>query len=320
MNKIILINPPFNIPKENYDSSVSVGLLSIASYLSGLGIEVEIIDGARQSNYREILKEKSSQVEWFGLSVMTTQISEALEISALIKKENPRAKIVWGGSHPTFFPSQTIKNESVDIVCVGEGEKTMEEIIRGNSLDSIKGIVYKENNEIKENPPRELHDPSEMPSFNWDLVPREILEKLYLIPSLTSRGCPHRCTFCINAILCNRWRPRTAEQVLTDLKTIKEKEYFKNKKIRFWDENFFVDITRAKKIVSGMIENNLGIPWETTVRADYLRPGMVDEDFLFQLKKSGCYLLSFGAESGSPRILEKIKKEGHCPFCRENLD
>ncbi|MBU4208749.1 MAG: hypothetical protein KKD12_03590, partial [Proteobacteria bacterium] len=90
----------------------------------------------------------------------------------------------------------------------------------GKNLSDINGITYKKGGQIIVNPPRPLHDPAEMPLFNWDLAPKEILEKLYLIPSLTSRGCPHRCAFCINAILKNRWRPRTADQVLADLETV----------------------------------------------------------------------------------------------------
>ncbi len=58
-----------------------------------------------------------------------------------------------------------------------------------------------------------------------------------------------------------------------------------------------------------MIKRNLIIPWETTIRADYFsRPEMTDE-FIAKLRKSGCYLLSFGAESGSQRILKKIDKD-----------
>ncbi|MEK9158900.1 MAG: radical SAM protein, partial [Patescibacteria group bacterium] len=170
-------------------------------------------------------------------------------------------------------------------------------------------IGYKDNGEIKINSSRPLLDPAAHPVFDWDMVPQKILYNLYLIPSLTSRGCPHQCTFCINAILKNRWRARTAEQVLRDLEIIKQKDYFVDKKLRFWDENFFVDIKRARAIINGMIERNLIIPWETTVRADYIKPDMIDDEFMARLKKSGCYLLSFGAESGSPRILKKIKKE-----------
>ncbi len=309
MSKILLINPPFNIAKENYDSSVSVGLLSIASYLHSRGVLVEILDGARQKNFWELLSEKMSNYDYVGLSVMTTQIPGALKISRFIKERNPQCQIIWGGSHPTFFVRETAIHSLVDIVNYGEGELTMEEIVSGKNLSEIKGIAYKKEGEIVVNLPRELHDPEKMPLFNWDLVPCEILENLYLIPSLTSRGCPHQCTFCINAILKNRWRMRTVEQVLKDLEIIKQKDYFRRKKLRFWDENFFVDINRAKTIVKGMIEKRLEIPWETTVRADYIRPGMIDAELMAKIRQSGCYLLSFGAESGSPRILKKIKKD-----------
>jgi radical SAM superfamily enzyme YgiQ (UPF0313 family) len=309
MPKILLINPPFNIKKENYDSSISVGLLSIATYLDSVGIGVEIVDGVRQKNYLDLVKEKIKDCEYACLSVMTMQISRAFEVCRLIRELNPETKIIWGGSHPTFFIKETAVHPLVDIVCYGEGEITTREIVLGKNLSEINGIAYKKNSEVIINPPRELHDPAKMPLFKWELVPEEILHNLYLIPSLTSRGCPHRCTFCINAILKNKWRARTAEQVLKDLEIIKSKEYFKNKKLRFWDENFFVDINRAKEIINGMIERNLIMPWETTIRADYVKEGRVDGELMAKLKKSGCNLLSFGAESGSPVILKKINKD-----------
>jgi len=329
MSKVLLINPPFNINKENYDSSISVGLLSIATYLDSKNIEVEIIDGIRQKNYLDLIRKMIGECNYAGVSVMTTQIPGALKISRLIRQINPNCKIVWGGPHPSFFVKQTAKHPLVDVLCYGEGEITMYNIVNNNSLSQVKGIAYKQGDEVTVNLPQELHDPTEMPLFNWDLVSKEILNNLRLVPSLTSRGCPHRCTFCINAILKNRWRARTADQVIADLENIRSKECFfakgesplkadaplerasggKGKKLRFWDENFFVDIERARQIINSMIEKDLIIPWETTVRVNYLRENMIDDDFMAKLKKSGCYLLSFGAESGCPRILKKIKKD-----------
>jgi anaerobic magnesium-protoporphyrin IX monomethyl ester cyclase len=309
MANILLINPPFNVAKENYDSSISVGLLSIASYLNFKGIKVKLIDAARQKNYLELIRNEAPNYDFVGLSVMTTQISHALEISRIVKEIKADCKIIWGGSHPTFFIAQTVSHPLVDLVCFGEGEITINELLTEPDWSKINGIAYKKDGQVIVNQPRALHNPALMPLFNWDLVDKRVLENLYLIPSLTSRGCPHRCTFCINVILKNRWRPRTVQQVLQDLEVIKSRDYFKDKKIRFWDENFFVDINRAQSIIDGMITNDLVIPWETTIRADYIRPGMVDEAFLEKIKKSGCYLMSFGAESGSVSILKMIKKD-----------
>ncbi|MBU2472778.1 cobalamin-dependent protein, partial [Patescibacteria group bacterium] len=214
---LVLINPAFNINKENYDSSISVGLLSIATYLDSQGIEVNIIDGVRQKDYLKLVEEKVKDCDYVGISVMTTQIPQALEVSRLVKEINHDCKIVWGGPHPSFFIKQTISHPLIDIVGYGEGELTMLDIVNNRPLAEINGIAYQKDDQIIVNQSRELHDPKKMPLFNWKLVPREILENLNLIPSLTSRGCPHRCTFCINAILKNRWRTRTAEQVLDDL-------------------------------------------------------------------------------------------------------
>ncbi|MFA6593796.1 MAG: radical SAM protein [Candidatus Buchananbacteria bacterium] len=309
MKKVLLVNPEFNIVKDNYDSSISVGLLSIATYLNSQGVEVKIIDGVRQKDYLALLERAIKEFDLVGISVMTMQISNALKVSELIRKLNPAATIVWGGSHPTFFIEQTAKNPLIDAVCFGEGEETMLRLAQGLPYAEVKGLAYRDSGAVVINQPQPLHRPQSMPLFNWDLVPPEIRDHLYLIPSLTSRGCPHRCTFCINAILKNQWRARTVEQVLEDLRIIKTKEYFKDKKLRFWDENFFVDIGRAKAIIAGMIRENLVLPWETTVRADYIRPGKIDDEFLAELKRSGCYLLSFGAESGSSHVLKMIKKD-----------
>src|SRR3990167_3518231 len=124
---------------------------------------------------------------------MTTQIANALAISRLIKEINPNCQVIWGGSHPTFFIDQTIAHPLVDIVCSGEGEITFFELASGQELPRIKGIIYKKNGQIIKNPLRELHDPAQTKLFNWDLVAPEILRKLELIPSLTSRGCPNLC-------------------------------------------------------------------------------------------------------------------------------
>ena len=84
MPKVLLINPSFSINKENYDSSVSVGLLSIASYLDNNDIKVEIIDGARQKNYLKLIEEKIKNCNYAGISVMTTQIPNALKIKNFV--------------------------------------------------------------------------------------------------------------------------------------------------------------------------------------------------------------------------------------------
>ncbi|MBI3039340.1 cobalamin B12-binding domain-containing protein [bacterium] len=307
--KILLVNPPFNILREKYDSSVSVGLLCLGTYLHSKGVQVTIIDGARESDFLNKILSTVSDFRFVGLSVMTTQIPQAMKVSKRIREVHGKSTIIWGGAHPTFFAEQTVSDPVVDIVCFGEGEETLLEIVQGKPLEEILGIAFKKDLNVIKNQPRARIDPTKTPSLNWNLISPEVLSNLSLVPSLTSRGCPHRCTFCVNAIQNYHWKSRESDQVISDLIKIKDFPVFSRKKIRFWDENFFVDIKRSREIVEGMIRNKLNLSWETTVRADYFRKGFIDNQFLGRLKASGCYLLAFGAESGSPDILKKINKD-----------
>jgi len=312
MSRVLLINPSFNISKANYETSISVGLLSLASYLDQQGIEVKIIDAIRQKNYSELIQAEIPKVDLVGLSVMTMQVSSALKISKLIRDFSSQIPIIWGGVQPTLFPEQVVKHPLIDIAVFGEGEQTLlnliETIGNRNNLRNIPGIAFQKKGKIIVNRERPFLKMDDLPLPNWSLMPKEILEDIYLIPTHTSRGCPHQCAFCINSITNNYWRGRSAELVLRELKQIKQQSYFQDKPMRFWDENFFTDIPRAKAIIKGMIERKLDRPWETTVRVDYIKEGMIDDNFLDLLKKSGCYLLSYGGESGSEIVLKKINK------------
>ena len=309
--KILLVNPQFNISKDNYDSSVSVGLLCLASYLAQKKYLVKIIDGARQRNYQEIMEKEIPSSDIVGFSVMTTQVASALAMAERIRRLNQKAVIIFGGLHPTLFSQSTTEHKLVDIAVIGEGEETVAEIAKnyeetigrnGGVIDfskrlvNIAGIAFKDlTGGVVLTPKRAIFKIADSPLPNWDLEPREILENIDIIPTHTSRGCPFRCAFCVNAITKNLWRARPANQVIEDIRIIKSKNYFKGKPLRFWDENFFVDKKRAEDIIGALIEQNLTIPWETTVRADYIREGMLDDKFLEKLKKSGCFRLSFGA-------------------------
>ncbi len=312
MSKVLLVNPPFNIPKASYQTSISVGLLSLASYLDANGIEVKIIDGIRQKNYLELIKAELPEIDLVGLSVMTMQVSSALKISKLIKELDPQMPLIWGGVQPTLFPEQVAKHPLIDMAVLGEGEQTLLEIVEAfkskSGFKNILGLAYQDNDKIIINKSRPFLKMDDIPLPNWSLLAREILENVSLIPTHTSRGCPHQCAFCINSVTCNKWRGYSAELVLKDLEIIKQQLYFHGKPMRFWDENFFTDVNRAKAIIQGMIDRDLVIPWETTVRVDYTKEGFLDDDFLALLKKSGCYLFSFGGESGSERMLKKINK------------
>jgi len=310
VSKILLINPQFNIPRANYDGSLSMGIFCLATYLDQKGIEVKIIDCARQHQYLDLIKKELPNIKFVGISVMTTQLQSALNISKLIKKYNKKIIIIWGGFHPTLFPKTTIAHPLIDVAVIGEGEETLWEIInkKGKNLESIKGIAFKKKNKTIITPERQLLKMEDLPTPRWKLIPLDIVNNLSKIPIHTSRGCPHNCTFCVNAITKNRWRARSPEQVINDIKSAISGPCKEKKHIVFWDENFFVDKNRAKIITQEIINNNINIYWSASIRSSYFNNKFINNNFLELMKKSGCNLLSIGAESGSIKILEKIKK------------
>ena len=191
---------------------------------------------------------------------MVSKFGYALAFARKVRKEKPNVPIVWGGVHPTLLPEQTVKNEYVDVVVRGEGEAVVVDladcIASGKPLDKVKGITFKVNKEIRNNPDAEIIDMDKIPIE----LPFELL-KLDKYPSLTagrvhiqtSRGCPHRCGFCYN-ILFNRhaWRGKSAKRVLDEIEFLMQK-FPQTKIIDPIDDNFFVDKKRVEDICNGLI-------------------------------------------------------------------
>ncbi len=127
------------------------------------------------------------------------------------------------------------------------------------------------------------------------------------MPVITSRGCPYKCTFCPNVILSNQdYRVLNAENTLNMV------EYYVRKYeidyLRFRDDNFFSAKDKVKIVLEGLINKELGIQWGGSCRVNYFREGYIDDKLLNIMVKSGCRRLYMGAESGSNKMLKKLKK------------
>jgi radical SAM superfamily enzyme YgiQ (UPF0313 family) len=167
-------------------------------------------------------------------SVLSTEFEFSIKISKLIK-ENFQIPIIFGGIHPTIEPKEVIKNEYVYMVCIGEGEDTLLELVNkmesGKDVKNILGLWVKENGRVFKSPIRPLET-------NLDKFPfpdREIFDKRHFIkdypgsPFLTSRGCPYKCTYCCNHLLQkiynykNYVRFRSVDNVLDEMEFVKKK-------------------------------------------------------------------------------------------------
>lgn len=207
---VLLLSPGFLADKPEYPD-LPLNNLCLGSFLKEKGYNVVIVDQANWtdeiffSKIRNYLKNSIC----VGISAMTAQVPYGLRISKFIKKINPDMPIIWGGKHPTIFPEQTARNPYVDVAVRGEGEQTLLEIVRAiednDSLDNIKGITFLKDNELISTPDREFLDMNKLPFLKYELV--DITKKLSMQKIqelkrwgpqlLTSRGCPHRCAFCL---------------------------------------------------------------------------------------------------------------------------
>lgn len=224
---------------------VPLALLNLASPLLKEDYKVRILD-MRIDNYRDF---HVGNPFFVGISTMSgNQISYGLKYAKKIKAEAPNCPIIWGGVHPTLLPEQTVQNNYVDIVVRGEAEETVLELANklhaNQPIDNVKGITYKQNGKIISTPNREFIDLNNLATrLPYHLLSKERYPSLQAgrIHIQTSRGCPHRCSFCYNSIVNrNVWRSTKPEWVLEAIECVNE-EFPNLKCIDIVDDNFFVD-------------------------------------------------------------------------------
>jgi anaerobic magnesium-protoporphyrin IX monomethyl ester cyclase len=312
-SEIVLIQPLNDMASK----ATPLGLLHLGTLLDLEGYNVKIIDATREKNYKSAIVREVKNALLVGISCLTTEVKSGIEISDLVKATSD-VPIIWGGWHPTLFPTQTCSDKSVDFVCMNEGEYTLLKLAKKleseNSFEDIEGLVYKSQWKIRVNPTKGFVDLEKLPPVNYDLVDmtryvRQGDMKIKgekQIPYESSRGCPHRCSFCINTATGNQvWRKKSARKIVDELEILVEKYGINS--IDFVDDNFFVSLNRVEEFCKEMIARKLSIMWYAECRADYfdrMKPKLLD-----LCQKSGLSRLYIGAESGAQRILRLLKKD-----------
>jgi radical SAM superfamily enzyme YgiQ (UPF0313 family) len=311
--KICLISPPYNSAVKSVVgvSSPPLGLAYIASMLRQ-SHEVKIVD-SNILNYtiRDVERElRSFNPDVVGITSVTPSIYEAYKVAETAKKVREDCKVVLGGPHATFMPRQTMEEcKYIDIIVKGEGEETTRELIenieKGAPLSEVKGITFREKNEIIDTEPKLfIKNIDNIPFPSRDLLPIHLYKfnGVKYTTMLTSRGCPFKCSFCSSSRLFGGyWRGRSPENVLEEMKTVYEEYGIRN--IEFIDDTFTLNQERAEKICDEIIKQGWDISWGASSRADTLSRRLAEK-----MKKAGCWIIYLGIESGSQKILDAIGK------------
>lgn len=288
--------------RPRYDSHLitpPLGMGYISSYLKSQGHNVNIVDGLNLDYSNEEIVEKCEGADFVGIFCLSAYYLQVIDLSKKLKDKG--YTVIIGGPHASALPEKTLKDTGADYIVVGEGEEAFLEIIQKKPKSEI---IKKEF----------IQDLDKLPFPDWEQLnpkkykkaPHGALIKYFPVaPIVSTRGCPFECTFCASPQLWHRKiRFRSPENVVDEIQYLVDN--FGVKEIHFEDDNLTLKREHVEKICNLIIERNLKISWACPngVRADTL-----DSDLLKLMKKSGCYYLAFGCESGNQQILNNIKKK-----------
>lgn len=250
-----------------------------------------------------------------GISSTTHNRFSAIEVAKLVKKANPEIKVFAGGPHFGLTGQDALKVvPEIDYIIKGEGEITCRELLKTNFeqalLKDVLGLIYRDQGKIMENPDRPfISNLDDLPMPAWQLFELDKYPGINYkgrvgrnIGIVSSRGCPNRCIFCSSiALHKGRLRLRSPKNFVDEIEYLHKTYGYEA--FNFWDDTFSVARQHAVEICEEILRRGLKISWYGSNRVN-----TVDKELLALMKKSGCFRINFGIESGSPRMLKIIKK------------
>ena len=305
-NKVLLINPP-----GWQNESTNLGLAYLSSALKEAGYQTLILDINRYPLSDNALSQRASDYspKVIGISVKTATANSGGHVANLLSSACSDVIFVAGGPHLTLCAVSYMNDFPVfEYGVMGEGEKHLVALVdalsNNNAVEGIDGLVYRADGKIQINrwlPPDDLGnlplpDFDSIEGFDW---------QDFRYPILSSRGCPFQCIYCcVNKLTGSRkWRSRSPHNVVDEIEHIVQTRGIKFFEV--WDDNFTLDIKRAKEICREIIALKLNLSWycHNGIRAD-----RIDRELAILMKRAGCASIAFGIESGNPETFDSIKK------------
>ena len=325
--KVLLVEPP----RQSWELmgtcvSPPLGLAQLAAVLETAGIEVNIIDCNASGIGWQALGKTIEQLQpnIIGATATTPFLFEALRAIQIAKKLNPNVVTVLGGPHATFAAEETLcQHSELDVIARGEGEQTLLELVRcyekGDDISQVKGIAFRYNQEVRQTPPQPPVDVDELPLPAYHLLP---MEKYYFTifgkfaTVLSSRGCPHRCTFCSEwRFWGEKWRPRNPKKVVDEIELLHKK--FGRECFWFGDDCFNANAEHIQGICSEIMARGLDISWYYQGRADLV---IKHKELLPQMRQSGNLMAQIGVESATNKELKEFNKQLTMEQVKEAID
>lgn len=293
-----------------------LSVLAIAGVLEGKE-SYEIVDGNLDHHPTESLLAliKENPVELLAVSVMPgPQTVGAVATCREIRTRFPDLPIVWGGYFASNYTSAALNANYVDYAVRGQGEQTFLELleaIRGErDPKSIAGLSYKNGDgSVVHNPERPLRGLDDFPAYPYHRIPVE----RYLLPTFLGRrtavhqasiGCPYRCNFC-GVVGFSGSREKMESPARTESTLRHLVQTYGVDAVQFYDNNFFLREDHTRELADRIAP--LNTRWWCEGRTDIM---MKYSDATFEaIRRAGCAMIFFGAESGSNERLKAMNKD-----------
>jgi radical SAM superfamily enzyme YgiQ (UPF0313 family) len=302
----------FIYPNLNAQIGFNYGIAYMSGLLKSRGIETALLNVNEQLGYpldldriaRDVARMKPDAI---GFSVLTTQYKYTVNIARHLRRSFG-GPVVFGGIHPTMDPAETLGDRSADYICIGEGEEAFLESLEKGSPRGVRNMGYWEGDKQVLQPLRPYSDIRLLPPKDYEIFDFQqmIDAKDGWVGLLASRGCPFRCTYCLNHKIIEVYknsnclpkhyiRRHTVDQVVGEIDYLLSR-HSRIKMFIFDDDLFTFDKEWLREFSEKYRKTTkIGFVCNAHVK-------MFDEETASYLKEAGCRIVKFGVESGSDRI------------------
>jgi anaerobic magnesium-protoporphyrin IX monomethyl ester cyclase len=307
----------------NYSHQIvpPLGLGYLATALSRNGHRVALLDCIKErmdfDRFEQYLRKHPADM--VGFQTFSCDLKNVARQAEIAKRVRPGIVTVAGGPHPSALPEQTVReNPALDFALAGEAETGLPmlaaELENGRmGFEHVPGLVWRNEHAVRCNAPALVDDLDSLGFPMWELIdPRDypvavsgfFYKNAPIAPIVTTRGCPHLCTFCGGrAVSGRKLRRRSPGNVIREIEMLKAD--YGVREFQILDDNFTASRKFVSEICTELIERKLNMTWclPNGVRIDTL-----NDDLLTLMRKAGCYEFAVGIESGSQRVLDHMKK------------
>lgn len=308
--KIVFFFPSF----ASSEATAPLGILAVATPLIRAGFQVVLVDSTITPNFKERVLLEVQDALCLAISLVTgPMIRETVEIAKAVKEWDPVFPIVLGGWHPSLLPKQTLEAPYIDYIVRGQGEDSFLELVQhlhaGSAPDLVAGIGFKRDGKLIMTQERPLRPLVEMPPKAYHLADFDAYERncgrrwaMYT----SSLGCPFNCAYCTNSgVYGRKWNALPPEQFVEE--TVDLSRRYALEMIWVVDDNFLVDMDRARGIAEGLVRNNSHFLWSIQATSNVVAR-LTPED-LKLLRRAGLQQICQGVDSGSPAVLQAMHKD-----------